>query len=448
MDRWAVRPDVVDGVGRVVLNSAVIAAVLAIAVLITVLPRLGAHHTEEGRTLVEVWSWDIAQKSLDSLTPGFEQTHPDIDVQVVQAGAQVQSRFLLSLASDVGAPTVQQLQDREAAKFIGTGRLFDLTPYASSYGDDFSPAFWSNCLHDGRVRALPWDTGPCAVFYKRWLFERYDVDPESIETWDDFIDVGRLILERSGGRTKMLPMTSAELTPFFEIMMCQRAGGLFDEAGRIILNSQANRDVLALIRRMLDAGICAPVRPYSPELIASYTTDTIASYPTAVWKMQEIKDNHGGTAGKWGVFRLPAFEPGGRRVSNLGGSVLVIPDQGDACEEAWLFLEQANCTVEGQVHQYQNWGLFPAYLPALEHPIFDEPDAFFGGQRVHRLFATELDQIPSLVRTRDWNEALAMVTQTLTAWAEEEQEHERYLRNLSAAMGRKLRREAVDEGAP
>ena len=95
MDRWAVRPDVVDGVGRVVLNSAVIAAVLAIAVLITVLPRLGAHHTEEGRTLVEVWSWDIAQKSLDSLTPGFEQTHPVIDVHVVQAGAQVQSRFLL-----------------------------------------------------------------------------------------------------------------------------------------------------------------------------------------------------------------------------------------------------------------------------------------------------------------------------------------------------------------
>ena len=102
-----------------------------------------------------------------------------------------------------------------------------------------------------------------------------------------------------------------------------------------------------------------------------------------------------------------------------------------------------HCVI--QRYQYKDWGLFPAYLPALKDPYFDEPDPFFAGQRVHRLFATGIEDIPVLVRTPDWNEALRQVTQTLSGWAENHLDNEQYLHNLAEAIGRKLKREVVHD---
>lgn len=416
---------------------------LALVAFITWLPSVGLQVEADGREVVEVWGWSIAAESLDLLVPEFERNNPSVNVQVLRSGANLQSRFLLGMAAGVGAPDISQLQEREAAKFTATGRLKDLTEWAGQYADRFSPAFWESVLHEGRVYGIPWDMGPCAVFYKRWIFERYNVDPHAIETWDDFIEAGVRIREASGGATAMMALSHAALAEFFQILMQQNGGGVFNERGEIVLNSPENAEALSIIRRIVDARITVPMT--GPELLASFGIDNIATYPNAVWFMNQIKDNTpDARAGQWGVFRLPAFRPGGLRTSNLGGSVLVVPTQSESAFSAWRFIEFTNCTVEGQVTQYRERGLFPAFLPALEHPFFDEPDPFFGGQRVHRLFATDLDQIPPMIRTRYWNEAERMFHQTLSRWLTQRQDNETYLQRTAEALSRRIGRPVAD----
>lgn len=420
----------------------VAAAVVLIAV-ITWLPQVGAPARPDGKVMVEVWSWDIAAFSLDGLVPAFTKDRPGVDVWINRSGANMQSRFLLSLAGGVGAPDVCQLQEREAGKFTATGRLFDLTEHASRYEDDFSPAFWASCQYDDKTYAIPWDIGPCAVFYKRWVFERYDIDPESIETWDDFIAVGQRLVEASNGKTKMFPLALSGLTDTYQMLIQQAGGGAFDEDGRIILQNGRNRRALEVLRALLDSGTTSPIE--GPEYYASIGTDAVACYPAAVWTMQQIKDYAAGTEGQWGVFRLPAIEPGGLRTSNLGGSVLVIPDQGPDIEDAWRFIEYTNCRTDSQVKQYRDFGLFPAFLPALKDPYFDEPDPFFAGQRVHRLFTLDIERIPPLIRTRDWSEAERYFRQTLSNWAAQRTDHDAYLASAAKALSRKLGREVAPQ---
>jgi lactose/L-arabinose transport system substrate-binding protein len=225
--------------------------------------------------------------------------------------------------------------------------------------------------------------------------------------------------------------------------MQQNGGGIFSADGRIILDSPQNREALAVIRRMLDAGICAAITAYSPAMLASYSEDSVATYVAAVWGMKPIKKAAESTAGRWGVFRLPAFREGGLRTSNLGGSVLVIPGQSPVVEHAWKFLEFANCTVESQVQQFREFGLFPALLTTYDHPIFDEPDPFFGGQKVNRLFATDVAKIPPLVRTRDYNEAERYFDRSMNRWAAENQDNGAYLHAVAHALARSLGREVV-----
>lgn len=421
------------------LASLSIASLAAFLLILHFLPSLGATHHDSDKKLVEVWGWNIAAMSLDSLRPEFAQIRPDVEVVITRSGANMQSRFLLSLAADVGAPSVSQLQEREVGKFTSSGRLFDLTDLAAKHKEDFPAAFWSSCQYDGRTFALPWDIGPCAVFYKRWIFKRYDIDVDAIHTWDDFIEVGKQIQKASNGDTHMMPLDPlGGLADTFQILMQQCGGGIFDEHGQIIIHHPKNKQALQVLRKFIDSGITAPIQ--GPEYFASIGTDAVACYPTAVWFMQSVKDYSAGTEGDWGVFRLPAMEPGGLRASNLGGSVLVIPDQGEHKEAAWQFIEFTNCRVESQVAQYRDFGLFPAYLPALKDPLFDAPDPFFAGQRVHRLFATDIENIPPMVRTTDWNEAERYLKQTLSTWANNNLDNESYLRDAAHALSRKLGR--------
>lgn len=391
--------------------------------------------------VVELWGWNIAAASLEALTPAFNEQYPDIKLSITMSGTAMQSRFLLSLIAGVGAPDISQLQLVDAPQFTPSGKLADLTEAARQYENDFSPAFWANCVHDGRIYAIPWDMGPCAVFYKRSIFERYDIEPDAIETWDDYISVGRRIVARSHGATAMLAASVTNLADYFEILIQQTGGGIFDTDGSIMIRAPGNHRALEILRAILDSGITAPVGTFSHEYIASFQNDTIASYPLAVWLGGSIKDYAPNTAGNWGVFRLPAPHPGGPRVSNLGGSVLVIPEQSPLKEEAWAFVEYALCTVEAQIEQYRNFDLFPCLMTSFDHPFFDEPDPFYAGQRVRRLFAKEIEQIPVLTRTGDWNEARRYITQQLSSWASERMDHDVFLERVEAHMQRRFGRD-------
>ena len=289
------------------------------------------------------------------------------------------------------------------------------------------------------------------MFYKRSLLKKYEIDPEKIDTWDDFIDAGKRLLDRSGGKTQLFTISTSALTQFFFMLMQQNGGAVFDTQGRLVLNSAANREVLATIRKMLDANIAAPIKTFSPEYLASFTSDAVAAYPIAVWMTPNIKDGAPSSAGDWGVFRLPAFHPGGLHAGNVGGSTLVIPAQSQHPAEAFAFIERTLCTVDGQIDQFKHYGLFPAFLPALKDPYFDEPDPFFGGQHVNRFFATDIDKLPALTRTHDWDDAQRFLDQAFSDWASRRIDNETFLRWAQAALAHKLDRqiapEALAEGA-
>lgn len=393
---------------------------------------------------IEIWGWNIAAKSLLSLVEAFNQRYPKVSVNVDMTGANMQTRFLLSLSAGVGAPDVSQLQQVDAPKYIATERLTDLTSVASQYESMFPSAIWKNCTYKGKVYAIPWDIGPCAVYFKRGLFEKYNLDPTTIETWEDYISMGKALVENSGSKTKMLPLSTGSLWSMFEMLIQQNGGQIFDDEGRIALHSAQCEQAIRVIQGCLESGISANVETWGHEFMAGLKSDTIATYPMAVWFGGTIKDTvkeYAGQKTDWGVFRWPAYEPGGLRTSNLGGSVLVIPDQCPNKPAAWAFIEYALCTREGQLPQYQRYDLFPAFLPTLDDPYFDQPDPFFSQQQASRLFATDITRLPALNRTKDWMEAVRYIDQALSKWASSGMKDEDPLATVSQKLQRRLGRE-------
>jgi lactose/L-arabinose transport system substrate-binding protein len=419
---------------------------IAVVIVLTLAPGWSRKVTQKpNQKSVEIWDWNIAAMSLDALIPGFSAQHPDINVFVTRNGTAIESRLLLSLAANTGAPDITALQQTQTPRFTETKRLLDLTSRAEKYKSDFPVAAWNTCLSDGKLYAMPWDIGPCAIFYRRSIFKQYNINPDSIQTWDDYIAVGVKLREESHGTIQMLALSAADLIPPFEIWMQQNAGSIFDAQGRLILCSPQNVEVLAMMRKMFDAKITASFKIFSPEYFGSFASGKVASYPIAAWIMQDIKDYAPATAGDWGIFPLPAFRQGGIRVSNLGGSTLAIPAQCPNPDAAWEFIQYSMCSVPSQVAIYRDYGIFPAYLPALKDKFFDEPVPFFGNQKVNRLFATDIDKIPPLVYNSDWADAERILREHLGHWADTKQDARDMLRDAQEEMARKFDRQVAPQ---
>ena len=81
-------------------------------------------------------------------------------------------------------------------------------------------------------------------------------------------------------------------------------------------------------------------------------------------------------AGKWGVVPIPE-DP----LQNWGGSFLAIPEQSQNIEAAWKFIEYAMANADAQNRMFVNVDYFPAFMPAWNNPLYEEPDPYFGGQK-------------------------------------------------------------------
>src|SRR5207248_2092463 len=122
------------------------------------------------------------------------------------------------------------------------------------------------------------------------IFRKYGIDPEKIETWDDFIAAGKQILERSHGQTKMMPMGHNLLSTMFELLIQQNGGQIFDSAGRIAINSPQCAQAVEVMRKIAQAGIQSNIMAWGHEYMASINSDTLATFPSAVWFAGTIKD--------------------------------------------------------------------------------------------------------------------------------------------------------------
>ncbi|BDI30414.1 sugar ABC transporter substrate-binding protein [Capsulimonas corticalis] len=390
---------------------------------------------------VVVWSWSPASDSLEAINPGFQKRDPHVHVKIV-TGARMVTRLMLSLSAGVGAPDVTQLQRYDAPHYIATEQFEDLTQVAQKYQALFPKSVWNDCVMNGRVYAIPWDIGPCAVYYKKDLFAKYGVDPSTIHTWDDYIAAGQVILKKSGGRTKMLSMGSTALSNMYEMLIQQSGGQMFDDRGRIAVDTPQSRQALEVISKIVHSGISANIQPFGPEYLAGFNSDSLATYVNAVWleaTMKGMVESYPGPKAQWGVFRLPSITPGGPYVSSMGGSVLAIPKQCKNKAAAWAYIEYALCTTEGQLGMYEK-GIYPGLLPALQDKAMDEPDKFFGGQPVGRLFATDVDKMNPLNRTGDYGQANRYITQALSQWYSNGAPDQDILGPLAQRMSRALDR--------
>ncbi|MGN7311362.1 ABC transporter substrate-binding protein [Alkalicoccobacillus gibsonii] len=364
------------------------------------------NETEEASGEITVWAWNLEADYLIDLVPEFEKLYPDIEVNILKlSGDQVYQRLTTGLAAGVESqlPDLVQVENQRIDLYMDNFQesFVNLSDMGfDEHRDKFVEGKISPLINDeGGVMAFPRDTGPMAVFYREDLFEEAGIDANDIVTWDDYIEAGEQMLERTGTLMTGIQLTGD--TQFYRAMLQQQNLFYFDLDGGITANTYAALNSMETLKKMNDAGLFL-YASNGEEVNAAIKNDAVASVISGSWQKGIIEDQMPEQEGLWRVMKLPAFEEGGLTAANDGGSNLAITSVSSNKEAAYLFGEFASVNVDNQVHGALSYGAYPALIEAIDRPELEEGDAFFGGQEVFTLFGEEAVDLPVVNFTDDY----------------------------------------------
>lgn len=346
--------------------------------------------------VLTVWAWSTAAFGLQDLVPAFEAENPGVRVDVQEiAWEEMHKKLLTVLAAGAGAPDVTAIEGNLAQQYVNG--LMDVTDRLEPYFDVINECKLGEAQVDGRIYAIPWDTGPVGIYYRTDIFEEAGIT-EFPATWDEFRELGKQL---SGPRQKMLaidPGMDVNSVNFYYIrpMLNQLGSGYLDADQNITLNTPEMRRVLQTIYDMMyeDEIALTDVRMRSPAWYAAMKSGRFLAVPGAAWFAGIIEGQAPEMEGQWGVFPMPAWEAGGAQAAALGGSVLAIPRQTEKPDLAWKFVEFAVLNDDSQIHMFKTQNLFPSLETTYDDPYFDDTNEYFSDQPINRMFADYAQEIP------------------------------------------------------
>ena len=207
------------------------------------------------------WGWIYTVNCLKANLDEFNKAYPDIKVTFKTLSP---ARYLLettrALSTGIGLPDVVALEDSHLPAMASTGGLLDLAGRAGAYRDKFNPYKWAAVSAGSRLYAMPWDSGPVAVYYRRDLFARagFPSAPEAVagllDTWDDYYKTAKMIKEKTGAIMFALAGNSND-GRLFEILLQQQGLGYFDRTGNVIVDSPGAVKTLEFLGKMYKDGL-------------------------------------------------------------------------------------------------------------------------------------------------------------------------------------------------
>ncbi|MFF2779091.1 extracellular solute-binding protein [Streptomyces sp. NPDC058052] len=377
----------------------------------------GAEGADGDSGPITVWSWTTAAEALRGVVPSFERDNPGIEVDVQDLGnPAIWDKITVGLASGgkgladvlhIGVDYLPGYMEKFPQGLADLSRLG-----ADRHEGAFAEGLWPTVQgEDGTVRALPWEVNPLGLFYRHDYFEKADVDPASLTSWDDLIAAGPKVRAATGAQLLGIdkPGTTQDMD-FFQNLMQLQGAFYFDREGRVTLASEEAIQALTVIKRLDDAGLLADTAGQGTwkRLVGQ---GKLATAPYPAWAIEYLATKFPAQSGKWRVMRPPAAVPGGGRSAIVNSTYLTVSATSKRRKAAWRFVEYA-LTKPAEINRmFASGGVFPALKSAYSEPKFSAPHPYYGGQRVLRSFVDSLGAGADATNfTGDYSRALKLAS--------------------------------------
>jgi arabinosaccharide transport system substrate-binding protein len=347
------------------------------------------------------------QRLYEPMTAAWNAAQPPEDrvhIVLLSAGA-LQRRLLSGFLSDTPLPDVVEAYAQIVVQaFKGPLEevgFVDLTDIVHHEGIDEqinAPSFapWTS---RGRVFGLPHDVHPVLLAYRADLVEAAGIDVAAINTWEDFVRLLRPLMRDvdGDGYPDRYLLNIWETNPeLIESLMLQAGGAFFDAQEELVMHSETNAHVLATVVSWTTGpkriAVNAPefdAAGNKMRLDGTVLFSLMPDWLTGAWR-QDLPQ----LAGKVKLMPLPAWDQGGRRTTVMGGTMLGIPKRVKDFDSAWRYAKNLYLSPDLARGLFHTVGIISPVKRHWTDPVYDEPSAYFSGQRYGQLYIAAAPDVP------------------------------------------------------
>jgi len=339
-----------------------------------------------GRANLTFWSW---VPGVDEAVEVWNRDNPNIQVRVREtpAGNAGTYQNMFNALRAGNAPDLAQVEYDSLPSFRIQNGLQDIggCGVADREGDFIDWTWNQVSFGEDAAYAVPQDTGPMALYYRRDLFKRYGI--EVPRTWEQY----RAAAEELAQEDVFITHFPQRDTNWFAGLAWQAGArwfGLDGEEWQVSLTDEPTRRVAEYWQGLIDDELVATnLQGFSEQWNAALARGRVATWVSAVWGNNTITTNAPRTEGDWAVAPMPQWEEGGDAAGNWGGSSTAVLRGSRYPREAAQFALWLNTNPQALEILNREGGLYPATTAGLEIEPLQQPSEFFSDQNIFETFA-------------------------------------------------------------
>ncbi len=320
----------------------------------------------------------------------FKSKYPNIKItfQTADFGGH-HNRLTTVLAAKEQSNDIEALEVGFIAQFVEAGGLVDLNsaPYnAKNVTKDIVKFAMANATTTkGALIAMPVDIAPAVLFYREDLARQAGVNLDELKSWDEYIEVMKKLADPAKGMYAIEHPSAVQAIPL------NGGKGGWLENGKPLEPKAKFLNALELVKKVKEAKVDGDLGAWSGPWSQAYIDGKVATIVNGAWFGGTLRTWLSPEPGKWRVAYLP-----GKMMASLGGTYLSIPETVPDSRKAaaWEVLKYLATSPVAQLTTFREIDAFPALTSVYGDAVMDEPVAFYGGQKVRKIFADVALNIP------------------------------------------------------
>lgn len=339
---------------------------------------------------ITVWSYGDAYAAFQNYAEDFSKKNPKVKIEVfnTESKENTYSKINETLTLNKALPDIIYLENEYVTEVINKfpKGFADLTDDFSKIKDDFFKNSANAVTVNGRTMALPLYDEPIAMFYRTDIFKDAEINIDSIKLWDDYIEAGKKLNEKTEGRTKMLAIGSNNINDLYGLMLSQLGTSFFDKDSKSTFKDEKSNKVIAVMKKIIDSQI-AEMSSAEVSVQDAIGNDNIAAVPMSIEEGMKLMNDFPDQKGKWGVYKLPAFEPGGNKAAAFHGTSILISSDTKSKSATLEFAKYIVTDENVLINSLSKYGFFPSDKLIYDEKILYDKVEYFQNQKIYELFS-------------------------------------------------------------
>ena len=291
---------------------------------------------------------------------------------------QMHNNLLMALQSGSGAPDIADIELAKFPNFLkGDVQLEPLNDLIEPELDSFMEERVNIYAKDGKYYGAPTHLGASVVYYNTEIMDEAGVDIDSIKTWDDYVEAGKKVVEKTGKPMTTIADNWYGIWPY----VAQKGSDFFDEKGKLTLDNEKNIETLEFINDLVNKHKIAELAPggqYHTEEFYGFMNDGgQASLVIPMYYMKDFTTYMPDLEGKIQIRPMPKWSDSDYQSVTMGGTGTAVMSQSEHVELAKEFLYFAKLSKEGNIQLWKELGFDPPRWDVWEDPAMREDNVYY-----------------------------------------------------------------------